>query len=128
MKNIFAAAITNSCPFCGQGKVFKNRGILRMPVLNHTCSNCKHDFTGEPGYYFGAMYVSYGIEVILGISTFLICRFLIGIHSVPLLIGIIVAVVALTAMKNYKMSRIFWLRIFPPDPNANMQKSGSKNI
>src|SRR5688572_28156688 len=122
-QSLVMCALRDCCPFCGRGKVFTRNHVLKMPVLNHTCSHCKHDFTGEPGYYIGAMYVSYGLAVIMGLSTFLICRFLIGIQSLPLVIAIVAAVLVLTSLKNYKVSRILWLRIFPPDRNVNMQKS-----
>jgi uncharacterized protein (DUF983 family) len=49
------------CPVCGVGKVF--RGTFAMNVR---CPNCGTLFgRGEPGYFLGAMYFSYGIGIIV---------------------------------------------------------------
>ena len=49
------------CPACGVGKVF--RGAFAM---NERCPHCERVFgRGEPGYFLGAMYFSYGIGIIL---------------------------------------------------------------
>ena len=57
-----ARAIWNLlCPACGQGRVF--RGSFAM---NERCPRCSHLFgRGEPGYFLGAMYFSYGIGIII---------------------------------------------------------------
>ncbi|MDB5349136.1 MAG: hypothetical protein JWN86_383 [Planctomycetota bacterium] len=61
-----ARAIWNlRCPVCGVGPVF------RSPfTMNERCPHCGEVFgRGEPGYFLGAMYFSYGLGVIL-ITTF----------------------------------------------------------
>lgn len=48
------------CPACGVGKVFG--GLFAM---NKRCPHCDRLFgRGEPGYFLGAMYFSYGLGVI----------------------------------------------------------------
>lgn len=47
------------CPRCGEGAIF--RALFSM---NEHCPVCGLDFDrGQPGYFTGAMYVSYGMGV-----------------------------------------------------------------
>ena len=49
------------CPVCGQGQVFRS-----MFAMNERCPHCGDLFGhGEPGYFLGAMYFSYGLGLIL---------------------------------------------------------------
>ena len=50
------------CPRCRQGKLYKNPNpfhLKEMVEMNKECPVCKQDFVIEPGFYFGATYVSY---------------------------------------------------------------------
>ena len=47
------------CPRCLQGRVFA--GVFRMHVQ---CPVCGLQFEREPGYFVGAMYLSYGLGII----------------------------------------------------------------
>ena len=40
--------------------------------MNKTCPECQFRFEREPGYFLGAMYVSYGLAIpVLGLFTYL---------------------------------------------------------
>src|SRR5436190_12582264 len=51
------AIIRQRCPVCLQGAMFRGRF-----EMNTTCPVCGHRFEREPGFFQGAMYVSYGIR------------------------------------------------------------------
>ena len=53
-----AALLRQRCPRCRDGRVFA--GLLAM---RETCTVCGHRFEREPGYFVGAMYVSYGLAL-----------------------------------------------------------------
>jgi uncharacterized protein (DUF983 family) len=53
------AIVTFSCPRCLQGKLFT--GLVTMP---DNCPVCGLRFEREPGYFSGAMYVSYTLAVL----------------------------------------------------------------
>jgi len=46
------------CPRCHEGRVF--RSLLDM---HETCQTCGYLFEREPGFFVGAMYVSYALAV-----------------------------------------------------------------
>jgi len=119
MAHLILNTAKEKCPFCEQGDVFKKGRFLQLPEMNCECPVCKRDFVGEPGYYFGAMYISYGISVGAAILAFLSCRFVFGIESINVTIAACILSIILISLKNFKWSRILWLKIFPPGPNTN---------
>jgi uncharacterized protein (DUF983 family) len=52
------AIIRQRCPVCLQGAVFRGRF-----EMNATCPVFGHRFAREPGFFQGAMYVSYGLGI-----------------------------------------------------------------
>jgi uncharacterized protein (DUF983 family) len=55
------------CPRCWKGDVFAHSvfNYLKFNKTNSTCSHCGIAFEPEPGFYYGAMFVSYAITVAL---------------------------------------------------------------
>lgn len=64
--------LTLTCPRCRKGKLFKTRSAYRidMTEMNKRCAHCDEDFVREPGYYFGAAYMSYALAVALWVAVF----------------------------------------------------------
>lgn len=51
---------TNKCPRCRQGNIFTTPLKLSAPLeMPKTCEYCGQRTEPEPGFYFGAMFVSY---------------------------------------------------------------------
>src|SRR5438093_13071639 len=46
------------CPRCHQGRAFRS-----LLVMHDACPMCGHIFEREPGYFVGAMYVSYALAI-----------------------------------------------------------------
>ena len=42
----------------------------KITAIHENCSNCNLRYMIEPSFYYGAMYVNYGITVALSILTF----------------------------------------------------------
>lgn len=113
-RNLISSVLAEKCPHCGQGHVFENsKGIFSMPVMKEKCDSCKYSFDREPGYFIGAMYVSYGLAIFQGIITFLICYFLFpSLETIWIPIAIL-AVLIVFAKKNFKLARIIYIHLFP---------------
>jgi uncharacterized protein (DUF983 family) len=106
--------LTNKCPNCRKGKVFHNSNLFTfLPgKMNNECPVCKLDFSKEPGFYWGAMYVSYALGVAEAFITYFICR-LAGTEAFDLLnLWIIFGAILVLAPFNYRLSRLVWLYIF----------------
>lgn len=110
LKDIFL----EKCPNCHNGNVYeKGTSLLKMPVMKERCDCCNYHFDREPGYFLGAMYISYGLAVFQGLLAFLTCYFLFpGLPTIFQPISIVL-VILLFARKNYKLSRIIYIHLFP---------------
>lgn len=107
------AIIEEKCPKCGEGKVFKRKGnplLLQMPKMHQNCSVCGHKFEREPGYFFGSMYVSYGLTVAEMMLVFFITQFFVKDFTV--MIGIIAIFAVLLSTFNFRFARMIWIYIF----------------
>lgn len=51
------------CPRCRVGKIFHHSIFLGFPKMQEECSVCHLRYEREPGYFLGAMYISYGLGV-----------------------------------------------------------------
>lgn len=107
--------LKEKCPNCESGNVFASKGSIlrfRMPKMNDNCSVCNHKFEKEPGYFFGAMYISYGLTFIEGILIFLFSRFFTSaIFDIRLFLCIIGGIFFLSFF-NFRLSRLIWMYIF----------------
>jgi len=63
MKLSWSAMWNYKCPRCKEGDMYKKPFEFSDPLNMHPrCENCKLDFEPEPGFYFGALIISYGIS------------------------------------------------------------------
>lgn len=58
--NIWKSIWNYKCPKCRQGDLFVQPFDIKKPLDMHDkCEVCGQNFEPEPGYYFGAMFISY---------------------------------------------------------------------
>jgi uncharacterized protein (DUF983 family) len=53
------------CPRCRTGKIFRGSAFLGFPKMNERCPLCSLRFERESGYFLGAMYISYGLALLI---------------------------------------------------------------
>ncbi|WP_084421245.1 DUF983 domain-containing protein [Algoriphagus vanfongensis] len=105
------------CPRCHTGDMFEN-GTLSRPYslfkMKAKCDNCHQPFEPEPGFYFGAMFISYAFNTALFITVWVLMNMLHPEYSLlTLLITIgIAAILALPLI--FRWSRSIWIAIFIP--------------
>ncbi len=112
--NFILSVFNEKCPKCRKGDMFKkNVPIFNFPVMHDTCEKCNYHFDREPGYFIGAMYISYALAVLQGIITFFILHYSFPSLSTFYELLIIILVMIVLARKNYKLSRVLYIHIFP---------------
>lgn len=81
--------------------------------MHERCSHCGLKYKIEPSFFFGAMYVSYGLGVALSIALFMITFWFIGMSLINSFIAI---VIMLTILMPYiaRVSRNIWINFFIP--------------
>jgi uncharacterized protein (DUF983 family) len=110
--NRFTNALKGNCPKCGNTKIFSTKGSLLLfkePKMNSSCSECGYHFDKEPGYFIGAMYISYGMAILELIPTFLIFFWIVPLWA---LFTILMVVLFGAMFFNFRFSRILWIHIF----------------
>jgi uncharacterized protein (DUF983 family) len=53
------------CPRCRTGNIFRYSIFRGFPKMHDRCPVCDLKFDREPGYFLGAMYVSYGLGIVI---------------------------------------------------------------
>jgi uncharacterized protein (DUF983 family) len=67
--------LTGSCPRCQNESMYLDKNPLhfsKILKMHENCSHCGLKYQIEPSFFYGAMYVSYGLNVALGIAAFVI--------------------------------------------------------
>ena len=108
------AMITGCCPKCHEESMYLDANpfnIMKIYAMHETCSHCKQVYKIEPSFFFGAMFVSYGLGVLIGIITFLVSHFVFQANLKTAFISIIVALI-LSNTLIMRMSRNIWINIF----------------
>ncbi|MFA6945541.1 MAG: DUF983 domain-containing protein [Pedobacter sp.] len=114
--SLFVAIATAKCPKCRRGKVFSGSLYgFNIQKTNEYCSHCGMRFEVEPGYFYGAMYVSYAFVVAEMLNVGLLTYLITGNDKSPWLYisSILVAILLLTPV-NYRYSKIFLLHLLTP--------------
>lgn len=109
-----AALLQGKCPRCRKGNIFKYRlgeRFFHFNKMNETCPQCEVRLEPEPGFYQGAMYVGYGITMII-IILISIVLYVAGHPSEWVYTGTVIAVMILLIPLNYRYSRILYLYLF----------------
>jgi uncharacterized protein (DUF983 family) len=71
------AILQGKCPRCQQGDIFKFpfSQVTRFSVMNTNCVHCNAPFIPEPGFYFGALFVSYAFNVAIMVAISVVLYF-----------------------------------------------------
>ncbi|MEN9699067.1 MAG: hypothetical protein RLZZ301_265 [Bacteroidota bacterium] len=103
-----------TCPQCQEGKFlvsspydFKNLGDVRKE-----CDVCGLKYEREPGFYYGAMYVSYALGVALFVTIWTSCKLWFPSFSAGVQIGLVVFFTITLSPYLYALSKIIWANFF----------------
>ena len=113
MSNL-ANIISGKCPCCHKTKVFEEPSLntfFQIPKMRDNCNTCGYKFTKEPGFFFGAMYVSYGLIVAQMLTVAVVFKFILELDNFPTVL-VIGAVALLFSKTNFRLSRLIWMQMF----------------
>ena len=108
------AIIQGKCPQCREGDVFEHSllKVNKFNVMHKNCPKCGLRYEREPGFFFGAMYISYAFSVALFIACGL-ATYVIGNNPEAWVYVVVVLVaVFLTFPISYRYSRILMIHLF----------------
>lgn len=114
--------LTFTCPRCHEGPLFVKKSAYSsgMTEMHKKCPNCGELYEREPGFYYGAAYVSYGLTVALWVAVFVALTVFdaIGIMTYSffddalLFLGIGIGLLLLLFPIVYRLSRSIWINLF----------------
>jgi len=105
------AALNGLCPRCRQGKIFKKPfySLREFDDMYEHCPHCGLRYEVEPGYFIGAMYVSYAISGGVALVTGFLLFYLAGDPEGWVYASVIAPLMVLIAPVNFRISRVIWL-------------------
>lgn len=106
--------LNNKCPKCHEGNFFEINNpynLKKFDKMHHHCPVCNESFERETGFYYGAMYISYGLTVGFGVGLFLLITVLLGYDVITYLI-VFASLQVLLMPVFYRFSRLIWIHLF----------------
>lgn len=102
------------CPQCHEGDFFvsKTYDLKNIGELHQNCQNCKLKYSKEPGFYFGAMYVSYALGITVFVSVYTANTILSLNASLMQMFLFVGSTLSLGTPYLFHLSKITWANIF----------------
>lgn len=113
-KPLLSSILTGKCPRCREGNMFPKNTLYttKFAEMHKNCPCCGQPFEPEVGFYYGAMYVSFGFNV----GIFLVAMFLLHFFVEELTMGMMIGVIAATVIGLlpviFRLSRVIWIYMF----------------
>jgi len=106
--------MTIRCPRCHEGKMFPANTLYspKFMKMNAGCACCGQPFEPEPGYYFGAMFVSYAINTAFFVAVWVALSVLVKEITTTMMVVALLAVVFGLLPITFRLSRVLWINIF----------------
>jgi hypothetical protein len=76
-----------------------------------TCSHCHLVYEKETGFFYGAMYASYGLSVGWFIIWYAIQNFFLNLDTLGFAIGLVISIIIMSPL-SLRWSRLIWLSLF----------------
>ncbi len=67
LRRVVARGLRLRCPRCGAGRIFAGRFRIHQ-----RCPACQLVFEREPGYFVGAIYLNYGMTVLIAMPGYFV--------------------------------------------------------
>lgn len=116
--------LTGSCPKCQKESMYSDKNPLHLTKvlkMNENCSHCGFKYQIEPSFFYGAMYVSYGLNVAVGIAAFIVSFVFFKTSIEESFIAIVVALILLFPFV-LRLSRNLYINMFVSyDPKAGQE-------
>jgi len=113
--------LTGSCPKCQNESMYSDKNPLHLTKvlkMNNNCSHCGLKYQIEPSFFYGAMYVSYGLNVATGIAAFIVSFVFFKTTIEQSFLAIIITLIVLFPFV-LRLSRNIYINMFVSyDPNA----------
>ena len=128
--HILKSSLTHKCPRCMEGNLYPDMNPYH---LKHTtemythCPKCDLNFSPEPGYFYGAMYVSYAFTIAIGVGIFLLYFLIVPKFEPISFLIILTSVLLILSPYTFRTSRAIWLNFFNRFSPAQQKLAAGKS-
>ena len=113
--------LTGTCPVCQEEKMYQSSNAYHPSQtlkMHERCPHCDTKYMMEPSFFYGAMYVSYGVGIAFAVAAFIISYLFLGSSLKTAFIAIVATMIVFYPIV-IRISRNIWINIFMHfDPNA----------
>ena len=120
-----SAVLGLKCPRCHEGDLFPTPTFsFKQPFdMKERCDVCNQDFVIEPGFYYGAMFISYIFTGWFCIGFVLFFHWVLD-WSTLLSFALLLAVLAVFFVYIFRVARSMWIHLnVKYNPEAGSRKS-----
>ena len=106
--------LTGACPKCHQESMYSNKNPYNLRdvlKINETCSHCNTKYRIEPSFFYGSMYVSYGVGIAFAVAAFVISFLFLGTSLMTAFIAIVGTLIVFGPI-IMRLSRNIWINLF----------------
>ncbi len=103
-----------ACPKCHQESMYVNKNpfmITDTLKIHDECSHCHTKYRLEPSFFYGSMYVSYGVGIAFAVVAFLISYLILDSSLITAFFAIIGTLVVFMPI-IMRLSRNIWINLF----------------
>lgn len=122
-------SVLQKCPKCHEGDLFTTNNpydFSKLFDMPEKCPECGQKFLLEPGFYYGSMYVSYGLSIAYLVSVFVAMSVLYPDFNVTEYLVIGVGSLFVLTPYFFKLSRSIWINMFVGYDKAAIEKHNAK--
>lgn len=102
------------CPRCHEGDLFLTKNaysVSNIDKMPDACPICGEKYWPEPGFYYGAMYVSYALTIALSVAVF-VAMIVLWHFDVAWYLGLNATLIILFFPPIFRFSRAIWFNFF----------------
>ena len=106
--------LSGSCPKCHGESMYENKNpyvLSDVLKIKEKCSHCETKYRLEPSFFYGSMYVSYGVGIAFAVAAFIISHLFFDSSLNVSFISIIGTLVVFGPI-IMRLSRNIWINMF----------------
>ncbi|WP_228466971.1 DUF983 domain-containing protein [Adhaeribacter swui] len=112
--SLLYTVLSAKCPRCREGNMFPPGTLYssRFADMYPQCPCCGQSFEPEPGFYYGAMYVSFAFSTGIFLAVLFILSLLVKEVTLGMVMGTIAVIVIGLLPVMFRLSRAVWINFF----------------
>ncbi|MFK7832322.1 MAG: DUF983 domain-containing protein [Winogradskyella sp.] len=103
-----------ACPKCHQESMYVEKNPYKLSdifKMHERCSHCQTKYQMEPSFFYGSMYVSYGVGIAFAVAAFIISNVIFESSLITAFIAIIITIIGFVPI-IMRLSRNIWINLF----------------